>query len=151
MIERREFLGLAAIALVPGCAMTTRRSMTLTQAYGLIGQMKCAPGKRAEVLAALVEGTAGMPGNLAYLIGEDLADPESIWITEVWESREAHAASLKLPAVQAAIAKARPHIAGFGTRVETRPVVKRSTVNWRGLIEPLDTDACAPSRSSEGV
>lgn len=95
----------------------------MADAYGLIGQMKCAPGKRAEVLAALAQGTKAMPGNLAYLIAEDLGDPDSIWITEVWESRAAHAASLQLPAVQAAIAIARPHIAGFGTRVETRPVI----------------------------
>ena len=63
-----------------------------------------------------------MPGNLAYLIAEDTANPDSIWITEVWQTQADHAASLALPAVQATIAKARPLIAGFGTRVETRPV-----------------------------
>ena len=63
-----------------------------------------------------------MPGNLAYLIAEDAEDPASIWITEVWESKDAHAASLQLPQVQEAIGSARPLITGFGTRVETRPV-----------------------------
>ncbi len=43
-------------------------------------------------------------------------------MTEVWDSRDNHMASLKLPAVQAAIAKARPIIAGFGQRFETVPV-----------------------------
>ncbi|MEL7519190.1 MAG: antibiotic biosynthesis monooxygenase family protein, partial [Pseudomonadota bacterium] len=63
-----------------------------------------------------------MPGNLAYLIAEDLEDPAAIWITEVWKTKTDHANSLKLPSVQAAIATARQHITGFGTRAETRPV-----------------------------
>ena len=47
-----------------------------------------------------------------------------IWIVELWDSKEAHAASLQLPEVQAAIAKGRPLIAGFGTRAEFKPVAK---------------------------
>jgi len=96
----------------------------MDQPYGIIGQMKTAPGKRSEVIAALIEGTRDMPGNIAYLIAEDLEDENAIWITEVWQSQADHAASLQLPSVQAAIGKARAHIAGFGTRVETRPVAR---------------------------
>lgn len=40
----------------------------------------------------------------------------------MWDSKESHMASLKLPAVQAAIAGGRPLIAGFGNRFETAPV-----------------------------
>ena len=95
----------------------------MEEAYGLIGQIKVADGMRDLVLAALTEGTRDIPGNLAYLIAEDLEDPNSIWITEVWRTRTYHANSLQLPGVQQAIATARPHITGFGTRVETRPVI----------------------------
>ncbi|SBV31373.1 Antibiotic biosynthesis monooxygenase [uncultured Sphingopyxis sp.] len=90
--------------------------------YGLIGQMMAQPGKRADLVAILAQGTGAMPGNIAYLIGEDSANPDAIWIVELWESKDAHAASLKLPAVQAAIKKGRPLIAGFGTRAEFTPV-----------------------------
>jgi quinol monooxygenase YgiN len=90
--------------------------------YGLLGQMMAQPGKRAELLAILTEGTGQMPGNIAYLIGEDSANPDAIWIVELWDSKEAHAASLKLPAVQAAIGKGRPLIVGFGQRIEFKPV-----------------------------
>ena len=62
-----------------------------------------------------------MPGNLAYMIAEDLDDPDSLWITEVWESQEHHAQSLSLESVQQAIAKGKPLIAGFGERFETIP------------------------------
>jgi quinol monooxygenase YgiN len=124
-MERREFVGMAALAFVAGSTIPAfAREKAMEEAYGLIGQMKTAPGKRAEVIAALIEGTQEMPGNLAYLIAEDLEDENSIWITEVWQTKTDHANSLQLPSVQAAIGKARPHIAGFGTRVETKPVLR---------------------------
>ena len=94
----------------------------LVPEYGLIGQMLAQPGKRAELVAILSEGTGAMPGNMAYLIGEDSANPDAIWIVELWETKAAHAASLGLPAVKEAIKKGRPLIAGFGTRAEFKPV-----------------------------
>lgn len=121
-MRRREFVGLAVLPLLGGCLSTQTENDEMEEMYGLIGQMLTTEGKRAEVIAALIEGTNDMPGNLVYLIAEDLEDPNSIWITEVWQTRTDHTNSLQLPRVQEAIAKARPHIAGFGTRVETRPV-----------------------------
>lgn len=90
--------------------------------YGVIGQMLAAPGKREELIDYLAAGSAEMPGNLAYEIFRDIGDENAIWITEVWESAEAHKASLALPQVQTAIANARPIIAGFGARAEVAPV-----------------------------
>ena len=90
--------------------------------YGLIGKMRAATGKRDEVLAILREATTGLPGCLSYIVAKDATDPDAIWITEAWDSKEHHDASLKLPQVQAAIAKARPLIAGFDSRAETEPV-----------------------------
>lgn len=92
------------------------------QLYGVIGQIRAAPGKRDELAGHLIEGSEGMAGNLAYLVALDAGDADAIWITEVWTSVEAHKASLALPQVQAAITKARPIIAGFGTRAETIPL-----------------------------
>lgn len=90
--------------------------------YGLIGQMIAAPGKRDELASILAESTGDMPGCRSYVIALDATHPDALWITEVWDSKDDHAGSLKLPAVQAAIAKARPIIAGFGHRFETTPV-----------------------------
>lgn len=90
--------------------------------YGLIGKMTTIPGKRDEMIAILLGGTGDMPGCISYIVAADPAEPDAIWITEVWDSRESHAGSLTLPAVQAAIAKGRPLIAGFSNRVETEPV-----------------------------
>lgn len=90
--------------------------------YGLIGKMMAVPGQRGALIAILLEGTAGMPGCLSYIVAADPADPDALWITEVWESEESHRASLSLPSVQAAIARGRPLIAGFGERFVTSPV-----------------------------
>ena len=90
--------------------------------YGLIGKMLCVPDTRAEVIAILLDGIHDMPGCLSYVVAEDPTDANAVWITEVWDRQESHAASLALPAVKAAIAKARPLIAGFGERFTTTPI-----------------------------
>jgi quinol monooxygenase YgiN len=90
--------------------------------YGLIGKMKIAAGQRSAVTQLLLDATGSMPGCLSYIVAEDPTDPDGIWITEAWESKESHLASLRLPSVQHAIALAKPHITGFGDRFETVPV-----------------------------
>ena len=90
--------------------------------HGLIGKMTAAPGQRDALIAILLEGVAEMPGCLGYVVARDPGDEDAIRITEVWADRASHEASLKLPAVRDAIARARPMIAGFGDGVVTIPV-----------------------------
>jgi len=90
--------------------------------YGLIGKMTAAPGKRDELVSILLQGAASMPGCLSYIIAKDTSDPNALWITEAWESKARHDASLSLSSVEEAIAKGRPLIAGFSDRVVTTPV-----------------------------
>ena len=90
--------------------------------HGLIGKMTAVAGKRDELAAILLDATGSMPGCLSYVIATDPTDADGLWITEVWDSTASHQDSLKLPAVQAAIAKARPLIAAFSNRVETVPI-----------------------------
>ena len=126
-MNRREHMAALlamAAALLPATklrALETKMEEADPQ-YGLLGQMMAQPGKRTELVAILSEGTGEMPGNIAYLIGEDSTNPDAIWIVELWSDKDAHAASLQLPAVQAAIKKGRPLIVGFGQRIEFKPV-----------------------------
>ena len=90
--------------------------------YGLIGSFKAVPGQRDALLSILLENVGEMPGCLGYVVAEDPKDPDGIWISEVWDSAESHKASLAIPAVKDAIARAMPLIAGFGLHAETRPV-----------------------------
>ncbi|RDE06084.1 antibiotic biosynthesis monooxygenase [Sphingomonas aracearum] len=88
----------------------------------MVGRIRALPGRRAALIAILAEGTGAMPGCLSYVVAEDLADPDAILVTEIWRTREAHAASLQLPAVRDAIVRGRPLIASFEPLAETRPV-----------------------------
>ena len=90
--------------------------------YGLIGKMLTVEGRRDELLDILLRATGRMPGCHSYVVAKDMTDANAIWITEVWDTKESHDASLSLPAVTEAIAKARPLIAGFGDSFTTTPV-----------------------------
>lgn len=90
--------------------------------YGLIGKMKAVPGQRDALVSILLEGVSGMPGCLSYIVAQDPADPDAIWVTEAWDSQASHKASLSLPSVKDAIARGRPLIAAFDQHVETVPV-----------------------------
>lgn len=99
--------------------------------YGLIGRMVAAPGQRDALAAVLMASTRDMPGCRSYVVAHDSSDADSLWVTEVWDSRDSHTASLQLPQVQAAIAKGRPLIVGFGERFETTPLGDAaSAVPW---------------------
>ena len=90
--------------------------------FGLIGKMRATSGKRDELVNILLEGTGSMPGCLSYIVASDPTDADAIWITEVWTDEESHKGSLSLPEVQAAIARARPIIAGFDSQTRTMPL-----------------------------
>jgi quinol monooxygenase YgiN len=63
-----------------------------------------------------------MPGCHSYIVATDPSDAAAIWITEVWDSKASHEASLSLPAVREAITRGKPLIAGFGDSFVTTPV-----------------------------
>ncbi|WP_250035027.1 putative quinol monooxygenase [Paractinoplanes maris] len=89
--------------------------------YGYIASMKTKPGHRDEVAAILTGGADGLraAGCHLYLVGLAETDDVTIWVTEVWESKERHDASLRLPATRAAIARAMPMLTGEFTGQET--------------------------------
>ena len=90
--------------------------------YGLIGKIIAEKGQREELIRILLEGIAGMPGCMSYIVAKDQSDPDAIWVTEVWENQARHQGSLSFPSVQNAIEKGKPLITGFGARYETTPV-----------------------------
>ncbi|WP_312185632.1 MULTISPECIES: putative quinol monooxygenase [Brevundimonas] len=95
--------------------------MESSSMYGLIGKMTAQPGHRDELVRVLIEGVSGLPGCLSYIVALDPLEPEVIWITEAWQSKEAQGASLTLPAVRDAISRGRPMIAGMSRVAETAP------------------------------
>ena len=90
--------------------------------YGRIARITTVPGKRDELIAILIDGTSSMPGCLSYIVAQDPTSSEAVWITEIWDSRASHKASLSLPSVKEAISRAKRLIAGFDKPIETVPV-----------------------------
>jgi quinol monooxygenase YgiN len=129
-ITRREFVAITGVSMLSAVSTsfampdesTNLSNKGATVMYGLIGKIKAVPGQRDALIAILVTGVSGMPGCLSYIVAQDPIDADAIWVTEVWDSKESHNASLTLPSVQQAISLGRPLIAGFGDRFETTPV-----------------------------
>lgn len=89
--------------------------------YGYNGTMRTTTGNRDAVVDLLVAGAPALrdAGCLLYVVSTTESDPDLIIVNEIWESREHHHASLQLPSVREAIAKARPMLTGEMTGQET--------------------------------
>jgi quinol monooxygenase YgiN len=118
--KRRELVS-AAVAIILGRTMSAAPEEA-HQMYGLIGSMTAVSGRRDDLIAILTEAVSKMPGCLSYVVAKDSRDENTIWVTEVWDSKESHDASLSLPSVTKAISAARPMISTFGNQVITTPV-----------------------------
>ncbi len=90
--------------------------------YGLISKITAIDGKRDELSAILIVGLRDMPGSLSYIVANDPANINALWVTEVWANKAAHENSLTLSSVQDAIKIGRPLIAGMERITETQPI-----------------------------
>lgn len=82
--------------------------------YGFLGSMKAKSGHRDEVVSILLSGSGGLTaaGCHLYVVGVSETDDQTIWVSEVWESKAHHDASLQLPETRAAISTAMPMLTG---------------------------------------
>jgi quinol monooxygenase YgiN len=81
------------------------------------GTLGTVPGKRDELVAHLTQRSVALDemGCLAYEVGVNDEQPDTVFVVELWENAEAHRASLQRPEVQESIAAARPLLSGeFG-------------------------------------
>jgi quinol monooxygenase YgiN len=92
--------------------------------YGYLASMKTKPGHRGDVVDILVSGADGLRavGCHLYVVSVSDTDDVTIWVSEVWQSKERHDASLQLPEVKAAIGKAMPMLTGEFTSQEVTVV-----------------------------
>ncbi|ADX74665.1 uncharacterized conserved protein [Pseudarthrobacter phenanthrenivorans Sphe3] len=82
--------------------------------FANVGTLETRPGQRDAVVSILSRHMDGLKeaGCLLYEVGVNDADPDTVFVCELWESPEAHRASLELDSVQAAIAEAMPLLSG---------------------------------------
>src|SRR5262245_14214264 len=86
--------------------------------FMLHGRLAAKPGKRDELLEILLESRDAepLPGCRLYVVAVDDQDADGVWATEIWESEEAHAASLQDDSVRERIGRAMPMVEASGIR-----------------------------------
>lgn len=83
--------------------------------YLLHGKLKAKEEHRDELAHILLSASklvSTAKGCKLYVIGKDEKDPDAVYVTEIWESREDHDNSLKVEGVRELIKKAMPIIDG---------------------------------------
>lgn len=82
--------------------------------FGMYARLVAKPGQRDALTAILLRGAEGLRahGCELYVVNHAADNPDAVWVTEVWASKQAHAASLQLPETRQAIAQAMPLLTG---------------------------------------
>jgi quinol monooxygenase YgiN len=82
--------------------------------FANVGKLGTKPGKRDQLVEILTRpsGQMGDHGCLLYEVGVNDDEPDMVFVSELWESAAAHAASLELESVRTAIAEAMPLLSG---------------------------------------
>ena len=95
--------------------------------YGLIVKLTSASGRRAELIEVLGgDNSDTIAGCLSFIVAEDPADDDALWITEVWKSKASHKASLELPPSKAGLPAIETLVVRHETVAITKPVEKHS-------------------------
>lgn len=92
--------------------------------YGMYAKFTAKPGDRDKLVTILLEAAAGAESVQEcelYIVNVSDTEPDTVWVTEVWGSKEAHDASLEQEATKASIQRAMPFIAGVES-IQIRPV-----------------------------
>ncbi|MFD4421448.1 putative quinol monooxygenase [Agromyces sp. NPDC058484] len=82
--------------------------------FANVGKLGAKPGERDRLIEILIRPSGEMSkhGCLLYEVGINDDEPHMVFVSELWESEAAHAASLELDSVRAAIAEAMPLLSG---------------------------------------
>lgn len=94
-------------------------------AYGCYVKFTAQPGKRdalVELLLQAAEGVKTAPGCELYIINTSAAEPESVWVTEMWRSQQEHDASLNIEGARELIQQVLPLLAGRPERIDLVPI-----------------------------
>jgi quinol monooxygenase YgiN len=88
--------------------------------FGMYARLVAKPGERDALTAILLRGVEALRahGCQLYVVNHAADNADAVWVTEVWDSREAHAASLQLPETRQAIAQAMPLLTGEFESIE---------------------------------
>ena len=87
--------------------------------FGLHGKLTAKAGQREALAAILLQAAALLQSAKAcrlYAVATDDKQPDTVWVSEIWDSADDHAQSLSTPGVRELIGKAMPLLAEMPTR-----------------------------------
>jgi quinol monooxygenase YgiN len=91
--------------------------------FGIYGKLVAVEGQRdalAEILLEAADVLQSFEGCIMYVVNISENEPDTIWVTEIWEDSEAHGASIRIEEIQALMKRGRPLIAAAeSTRLQT--------------------------------
>ncbi|PRX54259.1 putative quinol monooxygenase [Flagellimonas meridianipacifica] len=94
--------------------------------YGLHGKLTAKEGKGKELAKILLEASELMEsakGCRLYAISMDHTNPDDVWVTEIWDNKQAHDNSLNISGVKELIGKAIPILEGSPQKVQEFEVI----------------------------
>jgi quinol monooxygenase YgiN len=97
----------------------------MSEPYGRHGRITAQPGQGdalANLLLEAADSLRDLDDCRLYVVSRSPDEPDAVWVTEAWASREAHAASLTDERTKAQIQRALPLIAGMSEATELRPI-----------------------------
>jgi quinol monooxygenase YgiN len=91
--------------------------------YGLLNKLIAKPGNRDEVIGILLESGQLLesPACLMYMVSESAEEPDVIWVTDLWTSKEEHAEALRNPKLRPFVERTMPLLQGMPEQIEIRP------------------------------
>lgn len=87
--------------------------------YLLHGKLQAKPNQANELADILLEASklvSTAKGCKLYVIGKDENEPNSVYVTEIWDSKDDHDNSLKVDGVRELVMKAIPILDGQPTK-----------------------------------
>jgi quinol monooxygenase YgiN len=98
----------------------------MTNKYGLHGKLKATAGNGDKLAAILLDASqlvSTAKGCRLYLISRDENETDTVWVTEVWDSKQDHDESLKVAGVRELISNAMPLLDGMPEKGQELQVV----------------------------
>jgi quinol monooxygenase YgiN len=94
----------------------------MSSLFGLFGKLVAHEGKRAALLEKMLKASELMnavPGCLLYVVGTSDAEPNAVFVTDLWKDEDSHGASLSMDGVRNLILETMPLLAAKpeGTKV----------------------------------
>lgn len=100
--------------------------VVMAEYYALLNKLTAKPGRRGRVVELLLEsGQLLFPDNPAclwYVVSEAVDDPNVIWVSDLWTSKDAHTEALQAPELRPYVEQTIPLLEGMPEQIEIRPV-----------------------------